>query len=288
MALEMQILLGVTNGLVWGLITALIALGLSIIFGWLEVVNISHGELYMLGAVLGWYAIKLTNNFWIALAIAPAIIFCLGLVVEKGILRTLENNPSNTVIATFGLMLILQQVTLATFGAFPQRMPNPVDITIPMFGFGYSGYRLFTAAFSVAIMIMMWFFLHRTKYGLWVRACRQDREMAMAMGLSANQIYMITFGLGAALAAIGGILAAPIVAVDYLMGFDIIILSFIIVVVGGLGSLKGSVVAALMIGLLEGVAAIFVTPTEARVITLLFMVAVVLVRPAGLFGKVRR
>ena len=288
MAIEAQLALGLMNGVVWGLITALIALGLTIIFGWLEVVNFAHGELYMIGAVIAWYSIKFTGNFWLALIIAPSIIFVLGVCAERGILRPLENNPTNTVIATFGLLLIIQQVALSTFGAFPQRIADPVNINIPMFGFGYSGYRLVTAAISLAIMAVIWLFLNKTRFGLWVRACRQDRDMAMAIGLSANQVYMFTFGLGAALAALGGILAAPIVAVKYTMGIDIIVLCFIIVVVGGLGSLKGSIVAALSIGVIEGISAIFVTPTEARIITLLFMVAVVLVRPTGLFGKVRR
>ena len=273
------------NGFVWGLIIALSALGLTLVFGLLEVINVSHGALYMLGAVFAWYMERFFGNFWIGLALAPLLVGIIGLIIERGVLRPIEDKPAMTIIATFGLMLIFHQAVLATFGGAPQRMREPIQFGFSIFGFGYPGYRLIVAAFSVAAMAGLWAFLYKTKFGLWMRAVRQDREMALAMGIPMNFVYMMTFGLGSFLAALGGVLAAPIVVVDFKMGLDILIITFIVVIIGGLGSLLGSVVAAILIGELEGIASVFVSPTNARVLSLVFMVIVLLIRPHGLFGR---
>ena len=282
-----QLILGAINGLVWGLILALIALGLTLIFGFLEIINISHGELYMLGAVLGWYILQLTGNFWISLLLAPLVVGVLGLAIERGVLRPIEGKPIITIIATFGLSLIFQQAVLSVFGGAPQRIPAPLDWKVSILGFGYSGYRFFVALCSIVAISSLWGFLHRFKYGMWMRAVRQDREMALALGIPISQVYMLTFGLGAALAALGGILAAPIVALEFRMGLDILPAVFIVVIIGGLGSLQGSLLAALLIGELEGIASVFVTPTTARIFSLVFMSAVLLFRPEGLLGRRR-
>ncbi len=285
MDLLSQIAFQAINGFVWGLIIALIALGLTLVFGLLEVINVSHGALYMLGAVFAWYMERFFGNFWIGLALAPLLVGIIGLIIERGVLRPIEDKPAMTIIATFGLMLIFHQAVLATFGGAPQRMREPIQFGFSIFGFGYPGYRLIVAAFSVAAMAGLWAFLYKTKFGLWMRAVRQDREMALAMGIPMNFVYMITFGLGSFLAALGGVLAAPIVVVDFKMGLDILIVTFIVVIIGGLGSLLGSVVAAILIGELEGIASVFVSPTNARVLSLVFMVIVLLIRPHGLFGR---
>lgn len=282
-----QLVLGALNGLVWGLILALIALGLTLIFGLLEIINIAHGELYMLGAVLGWYILQFTGNFWVALLLAPVLVGLLGLAVERGILRPIEGKPIITIIATFGLSLIFQQSVLSVFGGAPQRIPAPLGWELSIFGFGYSGYRFFVAFCSALALAALWAFLHRFKYGMWMRAVRQNREMALALGIPASQVYMMTFGLGAGLAALGGVLAAPIVALEFRMGLDILPAVFIVVIIGGLGSLQGSLLAALLIGELEGLASVFVTPTTARIFTLVFMSLVLLFRPEGLLGRRR-
>lgn len=280
-----QLVLGALNGLVWGFILALIALGLTLVFGLLEIINISHGELYMLGAVLGWYILQLTGNFWVSLLLAPLLVGLLGLVIERGVLRPIEGKPILTIIATFGVSLIFQQSVLSVFGGAPQRVPAPLAWEFSIFGFGYSGYRLFVAFCSALAITALWGFLHRFKYGMWMRAVRQDREMALALGIPISQVYMLTFGLGAALAALGGILAAPIVALEFRMGLDILPAVFIVVIIGGLGSLEGSLLAALLIGELEGLASVFVTPTTARIFSLVFMSVVLLFRPEGLLGR---
>lgn len=285
MDLISQIAFQAINGFVWGLIIALIALGLTLVFGLLEVINVSHGALYMLGAVFAWYIERFFGNFWIGLALAPLMVGIIGLIIERGVLRPIEDKPAMTIIATFGLMLIFHQAVLATFGGAPQRMREPIQFGFSILGFGYPGYRLIVAAFSVATMAGLWAFLYKTKFGLWMRAVRQDREMALAMGIPMNFVYMITFGLGSFLAALGGVLAAPIVVVDFKMGLDILIIAFIVVIIGGLGSLLGSVVAAILIGELEGIASVFVSPTNARILSLVFMVIVLLIRPHGLFGR---
>lgn len=285
MSLEAQLVLFGLNGLVWGLIIALIALGLSLVFGLIEIINIAHGDLFMLGAVLGWYVIQWTGNFWLALAIVPLVVGLLGIVIERGVLRPIEHKPIITILATFGLSLIFQQSVLATFGGAPQRIEEPIRGAIPLVGTFYPIYRIFVAACSVLALGGLWLFLYKTRYGMWMRAVRQDREMASALGIPSQQVYMMTFGLGAALAALGGVLAAPVTSLEFQMGLDVLPTAFIVVIIGGLGSLQGTLVAAILLGLLEGLANAFVTPTTARIFSLVFMAVVLLVRPQGIFGK---
>lgn len=285
MSFEAQLILFGLNGFVWGLIIALIALGLSLVFGLIEIINIAHGELFMLGAVLAWYVIRATGNFWLALVVVPPVVGALGIVIERGVLRPVEHKPIITILATFGLSLILQQSVLATFGGAPQRIVEPVPGLIPLLGTFFPVYRVFVAGCSVLALAGLWLFLYKTRYGMWMRAVRQDREMALALGIPSQQVYMLTFGLGAALAALGGVLAAPITSLEFQMGLDVLPTAFIVVIIGGLGSLQGTLVAALLLGLLEGLANVFVTPTTARIFSLVFMAAVLLLRPQGIFGK---
>lgn len=285
MSLEAQLVLFGLNGLVWGLIIALFALGLSLVFGLIEIINIAHGELFMLGAVLAWYVIQATGNFWLALVIVPPLLGLLGMAIERGVLRPVEHKPIITILATFGLSLILQQSVLATFGGAPQRIEEPVPGLIPLVGTFYPVYRVFVGGCSLLALGGLWLFLYKTRYGMWMRAVRQDREMALALGIPSQLVYMLTFGLGTALAALGGVLAAPITSLEFRMGLDILPTAFIVVIIGGLGSLQGTLVAALLLGVLEGLANAFVTPTTARVFSLVFMAVVLLLRPQGIFGK---
>ncbi len=275
----------VLNGVVWGLIMALIALGLNLIFGLLHIINMAHGALYMLGAVFSWYVIEWTGNYWLALVIAPVGVGLVGLALERGLLRTIEDQPLVTIICTFGIMLVLQQLVLTYFGGTARRIALPIPGRIPLFDLQYPVMRIVIAAISVAVMGALWLFLNRTRYGLWMRAVVQDREMAIALGIPVHKVYMWTFVLGSVLAAFSGVLAAPIVSVDFMMGREILIMAFIIVIVGGMGSLLGSVVTAVVISLIHGVGSIFVVPSTATVFSLGFMILVLLVRPQGLFGE---
>jgi branched-chain amino acid transport system permease protein len=275
----------VLNGIVWGLIMALIALGLNLIFGLLHIINMAHGALYMLGAVFSWYVIELTGNYWLALLAAPLAVGLIGLALERGLLRTIEDQPLVTIICTFGIMLVLQQLVLTYFGGTARRIALPISGRFPLFDLQYPVMRIVIAAISAAVMGGLWFFLDRTRYGLWMRAVVQDREMAVALGIPVHKVYMWTFVLGSVLAAFSGVLAAPIVSVDFMMGREILIMAFIIVIVGGMGSLWGSVVTAVVISLIHGVGSIFVVPSTATVFSLGFMILVLLVRPQGLFGE---
>lgn len=275
----------ILNGVIWGMIMALIALGLNMIFGLLHIINMAHGVLYMLGAVVAWYFIDLTGNFWIALILAPLVVGAIGLVMERGLLRTIEDQPITTIICTFGIMLAVQHLVFMTFGGTPRRINVPIETRFQLFELQYPLMRVVIAAISVGVMIALWFFLNKTKYGLWMRAVVQDREMAVALGIPVNQVYMWTFALGSALAAFSGVLAAPIVYVDFMMGREILIMAFIIVIVGGMGNLEGSVLAAIIISLIQGVGSIFAPPAIATVFSLAFMIIVLLFRPQGLFGE---
>ena len=275
----------ILNGIIWGMIMALIALGLNMIFGLLHIINMAHGVLYMLGAVVAWYFIDLTGNFWIALILAPVVVGAIGMAIERGLLRTIEDQPIITIICTFGIMLAVQHLVFMTFGGTPRRINIPIEGRFQLFELQYPLMRVVIAAISIGVMIALWFFLNKTKYGLWMRAVVQDREMAVALGIPVNQVYMWTFALGSALAAFSGVLAAPIVYVDFMMGREILIMAFIIVIVGGMGNLEGSVLAAMIISLIQGVGSLFVPPAMATVFSLAFMIIVLLFRPQGLFGE---
>jgi branched-chain amino acid transport system permease protein len=276
------------NGLIWGLIIALIALGLSLIFGVMGIVNMAHGDLYMLGAILAFYLFGFLENFWLSLVLVPVIIAVIAAPMERYILRPYEGHPSVTMIVTVGISFILQQAALATYGGIPKKMANPWPVNFNFLGVSYDGYRFLIAAISVLILIGIWFFLYRTNYGIFVRASIQDRDMASAMGIDVNRVLITTFVIGSVLAAVGGVLAAPVTQVFYLMGNDVILLSFIVVIIGGLGSLGGTLIAALSICSLEGMMAAVLTPTQSKAAIFVIMVIVLIVRPRGLFGEAER
>lgn len=279
------LLFQVLNGLVWGLVIALIALGLALIFGILEVINVAHGSLYMLGAVVGWYVLETTGSFWVALVAAPVAVGVLSMGIERVVLRPVESEKVLTIIATTGVLLILQHSVLATFGGGVQRIPSPVPGAVDVFGIRYPVYRLLVAAFSLCAIALLWLFLTRTRAGLWLRAVRQDARMATALGIPIARMYMLAVGVGGFLAALGGVLAAPIVVIQYQMGFDILATTFIVVVIGGFGSLFGAAAVAVLLGVLEGVTSVFTTPTWARIVSLVVMGSILLARPDGIFRR---
>lgn len=283
MAIGSDLVVAVLNGVTWGLTIALIALGLFLILGLLEVVNIAHGSLYMLGAVVGWFVVDATGSFFLALLVAPVAVGTVGVVVERGILRPIEEDVPITLIATFGLMLVFQQVALLAFGPGTRPVAAPTTARVTLGGISYSAYRLEIAVVSLALVAGVSYFLRRTRHGLWMRGVRQDRETARAMGVPVSRVYMLTFGLGAALAALAGVLIAPIVSVNHLMGLDVLAIAFIVVIVGGLGSMRGVLAASLGYALLENLGSVFVSPVEARLVTLVLLIAAVVIRPEGIF-----
>lgn len=273
------------NGLIWGLIIALIALGLSLIFGVMGIVNMAHGDIYMIGAVIAITLVPYLGNFWLGLLIVPLLVAVVAIPVERWVLRPYEGHHSVTMIATTGISFILQQGILATYGGIPKKMVNPWPVTFKLFGVDYEGYRLLIAAISILILMALWVFLYKTNYGILIRASIQDRDMASAMGIDVSRVLIITFVLGSVLAALGGVLAAPVAQVFYLMGNDVVLLAFIVVIIGGLGSLAGTLVAALGLSSLEGVMSSVLTPIQSKAAILVVMIIILMIRPRGLFGE---
>jgi branched-chain amino acid transport system permease protein len=279
------LLIQTVNGVVTGMILALVASGLTLIFGIMDVVNFAHGELFMLGAYVGVIVMATTGNFWLALVISALVIAILGAVMQIITLRPLiGRDPLNTILVTFGISLILQNFALWYFGPTARRMPEPITGHFKLFYLDYPWYRLVIAALSAAIIGGFWLFLKYGKYGVWIRATTQDRVMAQAMGIPVPWVLTGVFALGAAMAAASGVLFAPLVGVDHTMGLDWVLKAFIVVVVGGMGSLGGSVVAAIFISLLEAYASIWVNPSQAVIVSFVVLILTLLFRPTGLFA----
>lgn len=272
------------NGLIWGLIIALIALGLSIIFGLLDIINLAHGDFFMVGTVLAWFVVQSTGNFWLALLLVPIMGLLFGALIQRVVIVPIQSAAALTIVATFGLSIMLQEGVRATFGAAPKRLLPPIEATVPLFGIEYEVYRIFAAAVSLACLIGFFVFLHRTKLGTWMRAVRHDRETATALGIPVGRVYTITFAVGFAMAALGGVVAAPITTVDFRTGVDILPFCFMAVIIGGLGNLQGTAAAAVLLAFMEGVITAFADPVVARITSLCLMSAVLLLRPQGIFA----
>jgi branched-chain amino acid transport system permease protein len=272
------------NGVVTGMILALVASGLTLIFGIMDVVNFAHGELFMLGAYVGVLVLTATGSFWIALVLSALIVALLGAAMQVVTLRPLLGRDSlNTILVTFGISLILQNYALWQFGPVARKIGEPITSHFNLFYLTYPWYRILIALLSAAIIGSFWLFLKYGKYGVWIRATAQDRVMAQAMGIPVPMVYTGVFAIGAAMAAASGVLFAPLVGVNHTMGLDWVLKAFIVVVVGGMGNLGGSIAAAIFITLLEAYAAIWVNPSQAVLVSFVVLILTLLFRPTGLF-----
>ncbi len=249
MSFEGYLFLTLLEGIVTGFVLALTALGLSLVFGVMRIVNIAHGEFFMLGAVIAWYASTLLGSYLVALLMAPLIVGGIAYLTDRLVLRRIDYKPESTIVATIGLLYILQQLVLTVYGPYARQVVTPFYFRIDFPWFGYSGYKLVIAGVATVILIAFYLVMTRTTVGLYMRVTQQDREMAQAFGVPVHRIYPLVFALGAGLAAIAGALVVPVQQAHYLMGLDALLLSFIVVVLGGLGSLKGTVVAAFLVGI---------------------------------------
>ncbi|HXW39962.1 MAG TPA: branched-chain amino acid ABC transporter permease [Xanthobacteraceae bacterium] len=278
------IIIQTVNGVVTGMILALIASGLTLIFGIMDVVNFAHGELFMLGAYVGVVIIATTGSFWLALIAASLIVAILGAAMQIVTLRPLiGRDPLNTILVTFGISLVLQNYALWQFGPVARKIPEPMSSYFTLFYLQYPWYRIVIALLSAAIIGGFWLFLKFGKFGVWIRATAQDRVMAQAMGIPVPYVYTGVFAVGAAMAAASGVLFAPLTGVDHTMGLDWVLKAFIVVVVGGMGNLGGSIAAAVFISLLESYAAIWVDPSQAVIVSFVALILTLLFRPTGLF-----
>jgi branched-chain amino acid transport system permease protein len=293
MAFGPHLLLAILEGLVSAAVLSLTALGLSLVFGVMRIVNVAHGEFFMLGAVLAWAVSNALGGhpavgFFAALVVAPLIVGAVALLAERLVLRRLNYNPESTIVATIGLLYIIQQLALTFYGPEARPVPPPFSYRILLPWFGYSGYKLSIVAFSALLLIATWLVLTRTKIGLVMRATQYDSETAQAFAIPVDRVYAGVFALGAMLAAVAAVLIVPISQAHYLMGQDPLLLSFIVVIIGGLGSLRGTVVAALLIGVSDGVISMFFSPTLAKIVATLAVALVLVFRPQGLFGTAPR
>jgi branched-chain amino acid transport system permease protein len=279
-----QILIQTVNGIVTGMILALVASGLTLIFGIMDVVNFAHGELFMLGAYVGVVVLATTGSFWLALLIATLVIALLGAALQMVTLRPLlGRDPLTTILATFGISLVLQNYALWQFGPVARKIQEPFTGRFQLFYLEYPWYRIMIAGLSAVIIGAFWLFLKYGTWGIWIRATTQDRVMAQAMGIPVPWVHTAVFAIGAGMAAASGVLFGPLVGVNHAMGLDWVLKAFIVVVVGGMGNLGGSIAAAIFISLLESYASIWVSPAQAVIVSFVVLILTLLIRPTGLF-----
>ncbi|MFI7597952.1 branched-chain amino acid ABC transporter permease [Actinoplanes sp. NPDC049681] len=276
------------NGLVSGGFYALLALGLAVIFGMLGVVNFAHGAFFMLGA-FGAYVLLTEAGvpFWAALVVVPAMLFVAGAVLERTLIRHLAPlDPLYNFLLTFGLTLVLQDAVKREYGVQSQPYPRPAELSgsLNLGLFDYPAYQVFVLAAAVVLCATVWLVLTRTRVGMVVRAATERPELSRALGVNVGRWVTPVFAFGVALAGLAGVLAAPMRAVNPLMGADLIIAVFAVVVIGGLGSVFGSVLAGFAIGLIQALGNLYV-PALSQTLIFIVMAGVLLWRPAGLFGR---
>ncbi len=277
----------VFTGLVLGMVYVLLAIGLSLIFGLMTVLNFAHGALFMLGAYFGVFLLTCTKSFWIALIVAPLMVGALGLLMERFLIRRLYGrSPDDPLLLTFGLSLILVEGVKLIWGKIGLTLDPPRALagTVNLGFMSFPAYRIFLIGVTVAVLIGLYFFLGRTNIGLIIRAGSRDPLMVRALGIDLGRVWLVVFGIGTALAGLAGILAGPMRGAYAEMGVTMVIESFVVIVVGGMGSLLGAVVAGLLIGQVVGLTTLFV-PKAAEIMVFVVMAVVLLVRPSGLFGE---
>ena len=275
------------SGVALGAVFVMLALGLSIIFGMLGIVNFAHGNVFMVGAYAGVFVMERTGSFWAALLFGPLMVGALGLPIERFLIRPLAGrSPDDPLLLTFGLGYVLVEGVRILFGsdglpfATPEELSGVADLGIGFFPI----YRLFVVGVVALVLVALWYGLERTRLGLIVRAGARDPEILRVLGVDIQRLWLWVFGLGIALAALGGVLAAPMRSVNPEMGNVVLGEAFAVTVIGGMGSLMGSVVAGLLVGVVVSMTALF-APEMASIAMFAFMALVLLVRPQGLFGK---
>ena len=283
-ALLGQLLLGLVNGSFY----AMLSLGLAVIFGLLGVVNFAHGALYMAGAFVAWMGLNFLGlNYWVMLLAAPIVVGLLGVVIERTMLRHLYRlDPIYGLLFTFGITLLLEGLFRSFYGVSGQPYPVPEALSgATNLGFMIlPNYRAWVVAASLLVCLATWWVIERTKLGAYLRAGTENPRLVQAFGVNVPLLITLTYGFGVALAAMAGVLAAPILQVSPLMGSNLIIVVFAVVVIGGMGSIGGAIFTGLALGVIEGLTKVFYAPASSTVVFVI-MAIVLLLRPAGLFGK---
>jgi len=281
-----QLLLGLVNGSFY----AMLSLGLAVIFGLLGIVNFAHGALYMIGAYVAWLGLETFGlNYWAALIVSPLVVGALGLVVERTLLKQLYKiDPIYGLLLTFGLSLIVEGIFRDQFGVSGQQYPVP-ELLQGATNLGFMilpNYRGWVVFASLIVCFGTWFLIERTRLGSYLRAGTENPALVQAFGVNVPLMVMLTYAFGAGLAAIAGVLAAPVIQITPLMGSNLIIVVFAVVVIGGMGSILGSILTGLVLGLIEGLTKVFY-PEASNIVVFVIMAIVLIIRPAGLFGKER-
>ena len=279
-----QLLLGLVNGSFY----AMLSLGLAVIFGLLGIVNFAHGALYMIGAYVAWFLMeKFAIGFWWSLLLAPLLVGALGVVVERTLLQRLYKiDPIYGLLLTFGLALIAEGSFRDQFGVSGQQyaVPELLQGATTLGFMVLPNYRGFVVFASLLVCLATWWIIERTRLGSYLRAGTENPALVQAFGVNVPVMVMLTYGAGAGLAALAGVLAAPVIQITPLMGSNLIIVVFAVVVIGGMGSILGSIVTGLALGLVEGLTKVFY-PEASSIVVFVIMAIVLMIRPAGLFGK---
>ena len=283
-ALFGQLLLGLVNGSFY----AVLSLGLAVIFGLLNVINFAHGALYMLGAFIAWMGLQyLGLNYWLMLLIAPLVVGLIGIILERALIRHLYKlDHLYGLLLTFGLTLLIEGLFRSMYGVSGQPYPTP-DLLKGGYNLGFMympTYRGWVVVASIVVCLLTWFVIEKTRLGALLRAGTENPKLVEAFGVNVPLVVTLTYGFGVALAGFAGVLAAPIMQVSPLMGSNLIIVVFAVVVIGGMGSIMGSIITGLALGIIEGLTKVF-WPEASNTVVFIIMVIVLLLRPAGLFGK---
>jgi branched-chain amino acid transport system permease protein len=279
-----QLMLGLVNGSFY----AMLSLGLAVIFGLLGIVNFAHGALYMIGAYVAWIGFEYFGlNYWLALVVAPLVVGALGVVIERTLLKRLYKiDPIYGLLLTFGLALIAEGLFRDQFGVSGQSYSVP-DALQGATNLGFMilpNYRAWVIVASLTVCFGTWFVIERTRLGAYLRAGTENPALVQAFGINVPVMVMLTYAAGAGLAAMAGVLAAPVIQITPLMGSNLIIVVFAVVVIGGMGSILGSILTGLMLGIIEGLTKVFY-PEASNIVVFVIMAIVLMIRPAGLFGK---
>ncbi len=275
------------NGLVIGVIYALAALGVSLVVGIMNVVNFAHGELYILAGYFSYlFASSLGMNFIPAMVLAVALVFLFGVLIEVTLIRPTYGNDMYSLILTFILSIVLQNAYLLIFGPYPSKPPNWISGSTEIFGsFYYGNQRLAALVAGAAVIAVVFLMIKKTWFGRIIRATSQDREMAELNGVNTTRLNMLSFGLGCALAAAAGVILTPVFPVTPNAGVPVALTAFVVVVLGGMGSLWGCVVGGLILGLVENLGASYISTGYKHVFSFVILILVLLTRPSGLFGR---
>ncbi len=283
-ALFGQLLLGLINGSFY----ALLSLGLAVIFGMLNIINFAHGAQYMMGAFVAYFLLSYAGlNYWVALVVAPLAIGAFGVLIERTLLKWIYRlDHLYGLLLTFGLALIIEGVFRNYFGSsgLPYRVPELLQGGQNLGFMFLPNYRAWVVVFSLVVCLTTWFVIERTKLGSYLRAATENPALVRAFGINVPRMITLTYGFGVALAALAGVMAAPIYNVSPQMGAHLIIVVFAVVVIGGMGSIMGAIVTGFGLGLIEGLTKVFF-PEASNTVIFIIMAIVLLIRPAGLFGR---